>query len=46
MILTDKQLRRFWTKVDKKGEDECWNWTASKKDNGYGTFRINNKKVI
>jgi len=33
---------RFWEKVDKSGD--CWKWTASKA-NGYGIFRINNKKV-
>lgn len=27
---------RFWAKVDKSGE--CWEWTASLKPNGYGSF--------
>lgn len=26
---------RFWPKVDRRGPDECWNWTAYK-SNGYG----------
>ena len=26
---------RFWEKVDKRGPDECWNWTASRAE-GYG----------
>ena len=32
---------RFWSKVDIKGEDDCWNW----KRNGfrYGSFIIGNK---
>lgn len=30
---------RFWEKVDKKGEVECWNWLASKRG-GYGSFSI------
>lgn len=29
---------RFWEKVDKRGDDECWNWTASLAMNGYGAL--------
>lgn len=32
--------QRFWEKVDKKGDSECWNWTASKGKNGYGNFTV------
>jgi len=38
-----KQLKRFWSKVDKQGLDECWEWTASKNGVGYGQLRINHK---
>lgn len=31
---------RFWAKVDKRGEDECWLWKAELMPNGYG--RIGN----
>ena len=35
----DTEEGRFWAKVDKKGPDECWLWTASIKDKwGYGAF--------
>jgi hypothetical protein len=27
--------QRFWSKVDKRGENECWNWQATK-TRGYG----------
>ena len=27
---------RFWEKVDKKSKDECWLWTASCVNSGYG----------
>jgi len=33
---------RFWQKVDKKGEDECWEWTASLR-RGYGRIEYNYK---
>jgi hypothetical protein len=28
---------RFWKKVDKRGDDDCWNWLASGVD-GYGSI--------
>lgn len=29
---------RFWSKVDKRGSDECWPWIASIDPYGYGAF--------
>lgn len=29
---------RFWSKVDKGADDECWLWTASTDGHGYGQF--------
>ena len=34
---------RFWSKVDIKKKNDCWNWTASQRGNGYGCIRIGNK---
>lgn len=31
----------LWSKVDKKGEDECWNWLGYKNKGGYGRVQIN-----
>lgn len=31
---------RFWLKVDKRSEDECWNWMGSKLKYGYGFMGI------
>lgn len=31
---------RFWAKVQQRAATECWPWTGSISDWGYGTFRI------
>ena len=39
--------KRFWAKVEKKGPDECWLWTASTRE-GYGclgTYRQGRKFI-
>ncbi len=30
---------RFWSKVDRRGPDECWPWRAGTNKDGYGRFR-------
>lgn len=29
---------KFWSKVDKRDPEECWNWLGSKTKTGYGLF--------
>ena len=44
---TEKDIKRFWSKVD-KGEGtltECWEWLGTKIVEGYGTFSIKNIEV-
>lgn len=36
--MNEKVIKRFWAKVDKRGPDDCWNWTAGKYERGYGCF--------
>ena len=33
-------VERFWSKVDRRGDDECWEWTASRFPEGYGRIGI------
>ena len=36
---------RFWSKVERRGPDECWPWMAAvrKKNEGYGAFHMNGR---
>lgn len=45
--LTEKEISRFWPKVDIKGEDECWLWKNKWSGDDYGTFTIyrNNTEI-
>jgi hypothetical protein len=36
--MTPDDIIRFWTKVSKKNDNECWLWTAGKDKDGYGQF--------
>lgn len=40
-MLTRRQLRNFWNKVDKN--DSCWNWTGARYPSGYGKVGLNGK---
>ena len=34
-----EMVMRFWGKVDRRGENECWPWTAKAKTAGYGVLQ-------
>lgn len=38
LTITPELLARFWSKVIRKGDNECWLWTASITSAGYGKF--------
>ena len=33
-------LERFWSKVDRRGDDDCWPWLAGLTSHGYGQFGV------
>jgi hypothetical protein len=39
-------MQRFWTKVERRGPDDCWLWTARRNRNGYGTFWLGRSGVL
>jgi hypothetical protein len=43
---TPDAIARFWNKVDRRGEDECWLWLGAKKPSGYGNFRAFGRTVL
>jgi len=38
--LNAKQIKLFWSKVDKKEKNECWLWRGATRSRGYGVFYI------
>ena len=41
--ITDELIKRFWSKVDIKSEDECWTWKDSTVPRGYGHISIESR---
>ncbi len=38
--ITPEIADRFWSKVDIRGEDECWPWKTALDGDGYGFFHV------
>lgn len=37
-LLSEQGIQKFWSKVDRKGPDECWEWKGKSGTKGYGRF--------
>lgn len=45
MVEADMTLSaRFWAKVEKRGPDECWNWTGTASAGRYGAIKVGGKR--
>jgi hypothetical protein len=40
------RIMRFWSKIDMRGPDECWEWQASLNLNGYGRFKLGSYNMV
>lgn len=37
--------QRFWLQVDRRDPESCWPWKAGTKENGYGYYRLDGRRV-
>jgi hypothetical protein len=40
-----KYIARFWSRVDKRGPDECWPWKSGVSPSGYGKFSAHGRHL-
>jgi hypothetical protein len=44
--ISQKDIDRFWSHIDIRNEDECWEWKLSKDKDGYGRLKVRKNNVI
>ena len=44
IILTESDITRFWSFVDRRGPDDCWNWIGCP-THRYGNFSVGARKI-
>jgi hypothetical protein len=44
--MDQERQNRFWHKVHRLDEDDCWNWLAAKQTDGYGSFWVSTRKSM
>jgi hypothetical protein len=45
-MLTQRQIARFWSRVDVGDPDDCWPWLAGRRKRKYGGFKIGSVSVL
>lgn len=45
LVLEMRDEERFWSKVNVTDPDKCWEWTAGRNENGYGTLNWQRRKM-
>jgi hypothetical protein len=40
----EKGIQRFWSKVDRRGPDDCWEWQGARDRDGYGQIMVNYRR--
>lgn len=46
MTFETRFIERFWQRVSKAGENDCWEWNRGKTGNVYGQLRIANNQAF
>lgn len=46
MGLSKQDKKRFWSRVEIRGPQECWPWAAGRQPNGYGRFWLDGEMTL
>jgi len=46
MEFSEEQLNKFWSFIEVKTEDECWEWIGCKNRDGYGLIQVNKVRYL
>lgn len=44
--ISERTKERFWAKVDRNAERDCWPWLAYRSARGYGYFGLSTKRIV